>query len=65
MDSTDNALTKITDLTTQLGLSSRSLRYYEQVGLVVSVRPAFEKYRFYDTENIERLKQGYPADLRK
>lgn len=52
-----NALVKITDLTAQLGLSSRSLRYYEQVGLIRSIRPAFEKYRFYDTENIDRLKQ--------
>lgn len=57
MDKANNELIKITDLTTQLGLSSRSLRYYEQVGLIESVRPAFEKYRFYDAENIERLKQ--------
>ncbi len=57
MDKTNNELIKITDLTTQLGLSSRSLRYYEQIGLIQSIRPAFEKYRFYDAENIERLKQ--------
>ena len=57
MDQTNNCLVKITDLTTQLGLSSRSLRYYEQDGLIQSVRPAFEKYRFYDAENIERLRQ--------
>jgi len=50
-------LIKITDLTVQLGLSSRSLRYYEQVGLIQSVRSDFEKYRSYDSENIERLKQ--------
>jgi len=50
-------LIKITDLVEQLGLSSRSLRYYEQVGLIQSVRPQFEKYRFYDNDNIERLKQ--------
>ncbi|MDR0896260.1 MAG: MerR family transcriptional regulator [Oscillospiraceae bacterium] len=48
---------KITDLVNQLGLSSRSLRYYEQVGLIKSVRPQFEKYRFYDEQAIERLKQ--------
>ena len=53
----NDALTKITDLTTQLGLSSRSLRYYEQVGLIASVRPEFEKYRYYDEANIERLRQ--------
>lgn len=51
------SLMKITDLTSQLGLSSRSLRYYEQVGLIRSVRPEFEKYRYYDADNIERLKQ--------
>lgn len=27
-------LIKITDLTRQLGLSSRTLRYYEQMGLI-------------------------------
>ncbi|WP_055668815.1 MerR family transcriptional regulator [Desnuesiella massiliensis] len=50
-------LIKITDLTNQLGISSRTLRYYEQVGLVQSVRLQFEKYRFYDSENIGRIKQ--------
>lgn len=50
-------LIKITDLTNQLHISSRSLRYYEQVGLIHSVRPAFEKYRYYDADNQERLKQ--------
>ena len=50
-------LIKITDLTHQLGLTSRSLRYYEQTGLIQSVRPQFAKYRFYDEENVERLRQ--------
>jgi DNA-binding transcriptional MerR regulator len=50
-------LIKITGLTNQFGLTSRSLRYYEQAGLIESVRPQFEKYRFYDEENVERLKQ--------
>ncbi len=50
-------LIKITDLTNQFGLTSRSLRYYEQVGLIQSVRPRYEKYRFYDEANVERLKQ--------
>jgi len=57
MEEKSNGLIKITELSTQLGLSSRSLRYYEQVGLIQSVRPAFEKYRFFDEANIERLKQ--------
>lgn len=50
-------LIKITDLTKILGISSRSLRYYEQVGLINSTRPKFEQYRFYDDEAIERVKQ--------
>lgn len=48
---------KITDLSTQLGLSSRALRYYEEVGLITSVRPQFEKYRYYDEQNVQRLRQ--------
>ncbi len=50
-------LIKITDLTNQLGISSRTLRYYEQMGLIQSVRLEYEKYRFYDPYNIERVKQ--------
>ena len=51
------SLTKITDLTAELGISSRSLRYYEQMGLIQSTRSPHEKYRYYDAANIERLKQ--------
>lgn len=50
-------LTKITQVTEQFGVSSRTLRYYEQVGLLRSERPPFEKFRFYDSENIDRLRQ--------
>ena len=50
-------LIKITDLAPQLGLTSRSLRYYEEAGLIQSVRLPGEKYRFFDAANIERLKQ--------
>ncbi len=50
-------LIKITELTAQLDISSRSLRYYEQMGLIQSIRLDFEKYRYYDAEIIERIKQ--------
>ncbi|MHB1152231.1 MAG: MerR family transcriptional regulator [Eubacteriales bacterium] len=50
-------LIKITELTNQLDISSRSLRYYEQIGLIRSVRREFEKYRYFDMENVEKLKQ--------
>ena len=48
---------KITDLSAQLSISSRTLRYYEQVGLLQSIRPDGEAYRYYDEENVERLRQ--------
>ena len=51
------SLIRITDLVHQLGISSRSLRYYEQVGLIHSVRPPLEKYRYYDADTVQRLKQ--------
>ena len=50
-------LIKITDLSPLLGLTSRSLRYYEETGLIQSVRLSGEKYRYFDAANIERLKQ--------
>lgn len=50
-------LIKITDLTGRMDISSRSLRYYEQMGLIKSIRLPFQKYRYYDEANIERLKQ--------
>lgn len=50
-------LIRITELVNQLDISSRSLRYYEQVGLIRSIRPACEKYRYYDAQTIERLRQ--------
>ncbi len=50
-------LMKITDLSRELGITSRSLRYYEQVGLIESARPEGEKYRYYTSEAVERLRQ--------
>ena len=50
-------LIKITDLRRQLGLSSRTLRYYEQMGLIESVRLPSETYRYYDTFSVQRLQQ--------
>lgn len=50
-------LIKITDLGTQLGISSRTLRYYEEAGLITSIRPQYEKYRYYDEQSVQRLRQ--------
>lgn len=50
-------LVRITELAQRLGITSRSLRYYEQVGLIASERPEGEKYRYYAPEAVERLRQ--------
>ncbi|QUI22561.1 MerR family transcriptional regulator [Vallitalea pronyensis] len=50
-------LIKITELSKKLNISSRSLRYYEQVGLIKSIRPDHERYRYFDKQTVERLKQ--------
>lgn len=53
----ESGLIKITALTRDIDITSRTLRYYEQIGLIKSVRPAGEKYRYYDTHTVERLRQ--------
>ncbi len=40
-----------------LGISSRMLRYYEQIGLIGSRRVEDYAYRVYDEEAIRRLRQ--------
>ena len=47
----------ISDLTRRFGLSTRTLRYYEQIGLIRSIRGSEYAYRMYDQSNITRLRQ--------
>ncbi|WP_058303847.1 MerR family transcriptional regulator [Gorillibacterium timonense] len=51
------SLVKITEVTEQFDITSRTLRYYEQMGILASVRLPLEKYRFYDEANLKRLQQ--------
>ncbi|MDR1060113.1 MAG: MerR family transcriptional regulator [Clostridiales bacterium] len=39
------------------GISSRTLRYYEQVGILWSSHPDNKAQRYYGTDALERLKQ--------
>ena len=48
---------KITAVSKELGITSRTLRYYEEIGLINSIRPNFERYRYFDKDNIERIRQ--------
>lgn len=50
-------LVKIKDMTTRYHLSARTLRYYEDMGLIKSIRSDDYAYRLYDEANIKRLEQ--------
>ena len=52
-----NDLQTITQLTKSLGVSTRTLRYYERIGLLQSQRVEGYAYRVYDGEACARLKQ--------
>lgn len=43
-----NKLVKIRDITAQYDLSARTLRYYEDMGLIQSIRSDDYAYRLYD-----------------
>ncbi|WBW98130.1 MerR family transcriptional regulator [Oceanirhabdus sp. W0125-5] len=52
-----NQLKKIGEISTEYGITSRTLRYYEEVGLIESVRIGEARYRAYDDKAIQRIQQ--------
>ena len=52
-----NPLQAVSMVSKNLGISSRMLRYYEQVGLIKSRRMEDYAYRVYDEDAIRRLRQ--------
>ena len=50
-------LIKSGDLSNRYGVSTRTLRYYEEMGLIQSTRTPDYAYRMYDEANIKRLEQ--------
>ncbi len=50
-------LVRINEVVDVYGISSRTLRYYEQVGILWSSHPDNKSQRYYDTDALERLKQ--------
>lgn len=48
---------KIKDVSDQYGITARTLRYYEDMGLIKSVRRDDYAYRLYDEFTIKRLEQ--------
>lgn len=50
-------LIKIREISTKYDISARTLRYYEDMGLLNSTRSSDYAYRLYDSQNIRRLEQ--------
>lgn len=50
-------LIRINQVVDSFGISSRTLRYYEEMGLLWSNHPDNKSQRYYDTDALERLKQ--------
>ena len=50
-------LIRINDVVDSFGISSRTLRYYEEIGIIWSSHPNNKTQRYYDTAALERLKQ--------
>ena len=50
-------LVRINDVVNEFGVSSRTLRYYEEMGLLWSRHPDNKAQRYYDADALERLKQ--------
>ncbi len=53
----DFKLIKIGDIAEKYNISSRTLRYYEEIGLISSIRDEDSNYRYYDFQAEIRLKQ--------
>ncbi|WP_105618936.1 MerR family transcriptional regulator [Vallitalea okinawensis] len=52
-----NSVQKISDVAKKFDITSRTLRYYEEIGLIESIRVGEAGYRSYDDEAIHRLQQ--------
>jgi DNA-binding transcriptional MerR regulator len=48
-------LLKIQEVAAELGLTTRSIRYYEEVGLLKPAARSDGAYRLYDADDVERL----------
>ena len=50
-------LTKIKDVSDKYGITAKTLRYYEDKGLIKSIRSDDYAYRTYDKETIKKIEQ--------
>jgi DNA-binding transcriptional MerR regulator len=52
-----NDIQKIGEVAVRFSISGRTLRYYEDIGILQSIRNEESQYRYYDQEAINRLEQ--------
>lgn len=52
-----NKLLKINEVATRYKISKRTLRYYEEIGILSSIRKDNSNYRYYDSEALSKLEQ--------
>lgn len=52
-----NKLMKISEVTKNYHITKRTLRYYEEIGLLTNVKKNDSNYRYYDNETLMRLEQ--------
>jgi DNA-binding transcriptional MerR regulator len=55
-DVTDAPLLRIQEVAAETGLTPRSIRYYEEVGLLEPAARSERAYRLYDASDLERLR---------
>jgi len=55
-DAVGPPLLRITEVATEVGLTTRSIRYYEELGLLKPAARSEGSYRLYDADDIERLR---------
>jgi MerR family transcriptional regulator, repressor of the yfmOP operon len=55
-DSTENRLLRIQEVSAELGLTARSIRYYEEIGLLKPAARSEGAYRLFDADDVERLR---------
>jgi DNA-binding transcriptional MerR regulator len=56
------ALLRIQEVAATLGLTARTIRYYEEIGLLTPAARSEGDYRLYDADDVERLR--FIKDLR-
>jgi DNA-binding transcriptional MerR regulator len=55
-DTSSTRLLRIQEVADETGLTPRSIRYYEEIGLLAPAARSEGAYRLYDTDDLERLR---------